>query len=255
MRTHLVCIGQVELGELSQATQQRLEQAPASWLEYSPAPPSLVVRHVQPDNLPALREITGELLEFLSRIADRERSRMPGGALYFQDEQTGQYVRLKVWKGGFLTVAWAQPDYEHAQWERYQGQTVPVVFEPYQRLNGAVKFEGIGTAAEEVTDVLEHSLGLYSQGEYEINSWLGGVEVTLRDVNADVLDLVKVLREVAEPGTLQGEIDVTSFRAGDLQDYVRFTFRAGEAWVVRPSLWTDVPEAQAPPQPPLERAA
>jgi len=255
MRTHLVCKGHVELGELSQETQRRLEQAPASWLEFSPEPPSLVVRHVQPDNLPALREITGELLEFLSRIDDKERSKIPGGALYYHDEQTGQYVRLKAWKGGFLTVAWAQPDYEHAQWERYQGQTVPVVFEPFQRLNGAVKFETSGAAVEEVTDVLEHSMGLYSQGDYEITPWLGGVEVTLRDVNAEVLALVKVLRQVAEPGSLQGEIDVSSFRVGDLQDYARFIFRAGEAWLVRPSLWSDLPETEALPQPPLERAA
>jgi len=255
MRTHLVCTGRVELGEVGQETQRRLERAEASWLEFSPDPPSLVVRHVQPDNLPALREITGELLEFLSEISEEERVQIPGGVLYYADEQTGQYVRLKVWKGGFLTVAWARPDYEHAQWERYQGQTAPVVFEPYQRLNAAVKFEGSPAAAEEVTDVLEHSLGLYSQGDYEITSSMDGVEITLRDVNADVLALVKVLWEVAKPASLQGEIDVSSFRAGDLQDYCRFVFRTGEAWLVRPSLWTDVPETQAPPLPPLERAA
>lgn len=255
MRTHLVCTGRVELGVISQQTQRRLEQAGASWLEFSPEPPSLVVRHVQPDNLPALREIAGELLEFLSEIGEEERVQVPGGALYYVDEQNGQYVRLKVWKGGFLTVAWARPDYEHAQWERYVGQTMPVVFEPYQRLNGAVKFEGSPAAAEEVTDVLEHSLGLYSQGDFEITSSMEGVEITLRDLNADVLALVKVLREVAKPSSLQGEIDVSSFRAGDLEDYCRFVFRAEEVWLVRPSLWTDLPEAQAPPQPPIERAA
>jgi hypothetical protein len=243
------------VGNISEQTQRRLEQTEASWLEFVADPPSLVIRHVQPDNLPPLREITGELLALLSEIGEEERTRMPGGAFYYRDEQKGQYVRLKVWRGGFLTVAWARPDYEHAQWELYQGQTVPIVFEPYQRLNGRVIFDGSSAAAEEVTDTLEHSLGLYSQGDYKITSTVDGVEIALQDVNADVLGLVKVVREVAKPGSLQGEIDVSSFRAGGLEDYCRFVFRTGEAWLVRPSLWTDVPEAQAPPHPPLERAA
>jgi len=254
MRNHLVCTGCVELGKISQETQRRLEQTKGSWLEFAPDPPSLVVRHVQPDNLPPLREIGGELFSLLSQIGVEERGRIPGGALYYRDEQNGQYVRLKVMRGGSLTVSWAHPDYEHAQWERYQGQTVVTVFEPYQRLNGRMVFDGSSAAAEEVTDVLEHSLGQYAQGEYTITSSMDGVEIALQDVNADVVELVKVMREVAKPGTLQGDIDVSSFRGGDLEDYCRFVFRTGDSWVVRPSLWKDLPEAQAP-QPPLERAA
>jgi hypothetical protein len=254
MRNHLVCTGCVELGKLTQETQSRLEQTKANWLEFAPDPPSLVVQHVQPDNLPPLREIAGELFALLSEISEEERGRMPGGALYYRDEHNGQYVRLKVLKGGFLTVSWAHPDYEHAQWERYEGQTVAAVFEPYQRLNGRVILDGSSAAAEELTDILEHSLGQYSQGDYTITSTVDGVEIAFQDVNADVVGLVRVMRELAKPGSLQGDIDVSSFRAGDLEDYCRFVFRAGEAWVVRPSLWADLPEPQAP-QPPLERAA
>jgi len=254
MRNHLVCTGCVELGKISEETQHRLEQTEASWLEFAPDPPSLVVRHVQPDNLPPLREMAGELFALLTEVGEEERRQIPGGALYYRDEQNGQYVRLKVLKGGSLTVSWAHPDYEHAQWERYHGQTVPIVFEPYQRLNGRVIFDGSSAAAEEVTDVLEHSLGQYSQGDYTITSTVDGVEIAFQDVNADVVELVKVMREVAKAGSLQGDIEVSSFRAGDLEDYCRFVFRAGEAWVVRPSLWKDVPEVQAP-QPPVERAA
>ncbi|MBZ5563248.1 MAG: hypothetical protein LAP13_12620 [Acidobacteriia bacterium] len=255
MRTHLGCTGSVELGTLSEETQHRLEQLDASWLEFAPESQSLVVRHVQPDDVPVLREIAGELLEFLSVIAEAERVKIPGGAIYSQDEVSGQYVRLKVWAGGFLTVAWARPDYEHATLIAYHGQTVPVVFEPYQRLNGVVRFENSAVAAEVVRATLERSEGLYAQGEYAINVSMKGVEITLRDVNASVLPLVRTLRDVAVPGSLQGEIDVSSFRAGDLEDYCRFVFRNGEAWLVRPSLWSDLPEKQAPPSEPLERAA
>ncbi len=255
MRTHLGCTGSIDLGTLGVETQRRLEQLDASWLEFAPESRSLVVRHVQPDDAPALREIAGELLEFLSAIAEAERVKIPGGAIYYQDEAGGQSVRLKVWAGGFLTVAWARPDYEHATLIGYHGETVPVVFEPYQRLNGAVRFENSAVAAEVVRATLERSEGLYAQGEYAINVSMHGVEITLRDVNASILPLVRTLRDVAVPGSLQGEIDVTSFRAGDLEDYCRFVFRNGEAWLVRPSLWSDLPETHTPPGEPLPRAA
>ncbi len=255
MRTHLGCTGSVELGELSKQTQRQLEQVEASWLEFSPAPPSLVVRHVQPDDLPALREISGELLELLNDLPEEERAKIPGGEFYYQDEPTGQFVRFKVWAGGFLTVVWARPDYDHAQWEAYQGQAVRLVFDPYQRLNGRVRFEASPSAAGELRCVLERSSGLYSQGEYEIATLPDGVEISLRDMNTSVLLLVKALQAVAKPASLQGEIDVSSFRTGDLEDFCRFVFRAGETWLVRPSLWRDFPEPHAPPGRPLERAA
>ncbi len=255
MRTHMGCTGSIELGTLSEETQRRLEQLEASWLEFAPESQSLVVRHVQPDDAPALREIAGELLEFLSVFAESERRQIPGGAIYYQDEASGQYVRLKIWAGGFLTVAWARPDYEHATLVAYHGQAAPVVFEPYQRLNGVVRFQDSAVAAEVVRATLERSEGLYAQGEYAINVSMKGVEINLRDVNASVLPLVRTLQDVAAPGSLQGEIDVSSFRVGDLEDYCRFVFRSGEAWLVRPSLWSDLLETQAPPSAPLERAA
>jgi hypothetical protein len=255
MRTHLGCTGRVELGALSEPTQRRLEEVEANWLEFSPEPASLEVRHVQPDDTPALREITGELLEFLSDIPDAERAKIPGGAFYYLDEQSGQYVRLKVWRGGFLTVAWARPDYSRAQWEPYQGQTLPLVFEPYQRLNGTVRLKAEPSVANQIRAEVERPGGLYPQGEYEITSSTEGVEVTLRDVNASVLPLLRILQAAAEAGSLEGQIEVSSFRAGDLDDYGRFVFKAGEVWLVRPSLWSDAPETQAPPKQPLERAA
>ena len=51
---------------------------------------------------------------------------------------------------------------------------------------------------------------------------------------------------MAKAGTLSGEIDVSSFRAGDLEDYCRFSFRAGETWMARPVLWSDTPGYTVP---------
>ena len=255
MRTHLGCSGQVELGTLSKETQQKLELVEAAWLEFVPESVSLEVRHVQPDDRPALPEIAGELIDFLSAVTDDERAHAPGGTLYYQDEVKGQHVRLKVSKGGFLSIAWARPDYTHASWEQYRSQPVAVVPEPYQRLNGKFSFEGIPSGADDIRELLDRTAGLYSEGDFEIVARIDRIEVTLRDVNASVLPLVYALQVLARPGSLEGEIDVSSFRAGDLNDYCRFAFRGGEVWLVRPSLWGGAVETQPQPPQPLERVA
>jgi hypothetical protein len=242
MRSHLGCTGSVDLGALGKDTLKRLEQIAASWLEYSPEPSALVVRHVQPDDVAPLREVAGELLDFLHAFSETERSQVPGGALYYRDEATGQYVRLKVWKGGFLTVAWARPDYTNAQWRRFHNEPVNLVFEPFQRLNGSVRFEGNPNAGDDLRKLIDKTAGQYSQGEYAISSTLRQTSVSLIDLNADALTVVNALQYMAQPGTLSGEVDVTSFRAGDLEDYCRFSFRAGEISIARPVLWSDTRE-------------
>jgi len=242
MRTLLGCSGQVALGNLSRDTQQKLAQVEATWLEFVPESVSLEIRHVQPDDRPVLPEIVRELVEFLNQLTDSERAELAGGPVYYQDAVKGQYVRVRVWKGGFVTISWARPDYEHAEWERYRSQPVSVVPEEYQRLNGKFSFEGVPTAADDIRELLERTAGLYSEGDFEIVARVDRIEVSLRDVNASVLPLAYALQVLAKPGTLEGEIDVSSFRAGDLEECCRFAFRTGEAWLVRPALWQSCAE-------------
>jgi hypothetical protein len=200
-----------------------------------------VVRHVQPDAISPPREIGGELLEFLTQVSEVERRAFPGGALYYLDEQTGQYLRLRVWRGGNLTISWAHPSYEDAQWALYEGQATPVVFEPYQCLNGSVSFKAKPGAADEIRLTVERPAGLCPQGEYELHPVGEVLGLELREVNSSVVPLVETLRQVAAPGSLNGQIDVSSFRAGDLDDYCRFVFKNGEIRLLRPSLWSDAP--------------
>ncbi len=244
MRTLLGCSGQVALGNLSRDTQQKLTQVEATWLEFVPESVSLEIRHVQPDDRPVLPEIVRELVEFLNQLTESERAELAGGPVYYQDAVKGQYVRVKVWNGGFVTISWARPDYEHADWERYRSQPVSVVPEEYQRLNGKFSFEGVPTAADDIRELLERTAGLYSEGDFEIVARVDRIEVSLRDVNASVLPLVYALLVLAKPGTLEGEIDVSSFRAGDLEECCRFAFRNGEAWLVRPALWQSCAEGE-----------
>jgi hypothetical protein len=241
MRTHLGCTGRIDLGNLSRETQRRLEEVDATWLEFSPDPPSLVVRHVQPDAISPPREIGGELLEFLTRVSDVERRAFPGGALYYLDDQTGQHFRLRVSRGGVLTVSWAHPSYEDARSVPYEGRATPVVFEPYQRLNGSVSLTAKPGAADEIRLTIERPAGLCPQGEYELHPIGDVLGLELREVNSSVVPLVETLGQVAAPGSLNGQIDVRSFRAGDLEDYCRFVFENGDVRLLRPSLWSDAP--------------
>jgi len=252
MRRHLGCTGTIELGTLSETTRRQLEQVEAVWLDFSGDPSALVVRHVQPDDRPPLREIAGELLDFLSAIPEAERKTVPGGALYYLDEKTGEYVRLKVWPGGFLAVAWAAPDYGRAQRESYRGQAVPLVPEFYQRLNGVVRLRARPKGEENIRAVVERAVGLYPLGDFTLTTAEGQTELRLCDVNTSVVSLLQVLRVVAEPASsLEGEIDLTSFRPGDLEDYARFVLRGGEIWLLRPALWQELPatETVAVPEP------
>jgi hypothetical protein len=250
MSRHLGCTGSVELGKVSEATARRLEQVQAVWLDFSADPPALVVRYVQPDNRPPLREIAGELLDFLNAIPQVERTTVRGGALYCLNEESGEYVRLKVWPGGFLTVAWAAPDYERAQREAYRGQAVPLVFDFFQRLNGVVRLRARPKGAENIRAVLEGTVGLYPLGDFAFSSAGEQIELRLCDVNSSVVSLLQVLRVVAEPpSSMEGEIDVSSFRPGDLEDYARFVFGNGEIWLLRPALWQEMPATDNGPAP------
>ena len=242
MRTHLGCTGRVELGKLGEETHKRLERIPATWLEFTPETGSLVVRHVQPDDLPAMREISGELFDFLAAIPEAERNKIPGGALYYLDEQSGQSVRIKVWAGAFVTVAWAHPDYSNAKWDRYREGAAPVVFDAYQRLNGVMNFKPRAGAVEKIQSVIGRFSGLYPEGEFEALQMGSKLEIRFFDVNASVLQLIETLKKQADPATsLEGEIDVSSFRSGDVEEYCRFALRAGETWIARPTLWADLP--------------
>jgi hypothetical protein len=181
------------------------------------------------------------LLEFLTQVSDVERQAFPGGALYYLDEQTGQYLRLQVSRGGNLTVSWAHPSYEDAKPVLYEGQVTPVVFEPYQCLNGSVSLAAKPGAADEIRLTIERPAGLCPQGEYELHPIGEVLGLELREVNSSVVPLVETLRQVAEPGSLNGQLDVSSFRAGDQDDYCRFVFKNGEIQLLRPSLWSDTP--------------
>jgi hypothetical protein len=99
---------------------------------------------------------------------------------------------------------------------------------------------------ENIRAVVERTVGLYPLGEFTLSTAGSQTELRLRDVNTSVVSLLQVLRVVAEPASsLEGEIDLSSFRPGDLEDYARFVLQGGEIWVLRPALWQELPATEA----------
>lgn len=234
------CFGRVQLGALSTDVQRRLAALPGEWLEFEAASASLVVRHVQPTASPSLSTIAGELVRVLAEIPGAQHAAIQGGDLFVHTEGSRQLVRLRVERGGAIHIRWAHPDYAKAQKRPWQRGTHDLVETKVQRLNGAVTLkaaDAVKTAAalQHVADTYE---GLYPEGECSAAAAKdGAVTVTLRDVNLDAELLVAALQQHAQPRSLAGRLDVSSFAAEAPERDARFTFEDGGVWIQRPVLW------------------
>ena len=208
------CYGGVVLGDLPAATQQRLASLPGDWLEYDAPTGMIVVRHVQPSAGPSLPTIAGELVRMLAEIPVAAQAAIPGGELFVHTEKS-QLVRLKVEAGGVLRIEWAHPDYERARPQPWRGERLEIVEPRVQRLNGTVAFAtpDAARAARELEALADGYEGLYPEGDLAVRAdrAAGRVSAEVRDLNVDVLLLVERLQQVAAAGTLEGDIQVSSF--------------------------------------------
>jgi len=237
------CFGCVVLGELPGAVQQRLGALPGEWLEFDPLTGTIVVRHIQPSAGPSLPMIAGELVRMLSEIPEAAQDRIPGGDLFVHTEVAAQLVRLRVEAGGALKIEWAHPDYRKSKRQLYNGARLEMVEPRVQRLNGGVTFESAEptAAGRELEAVADGYEGLYPEGDLlvKVDRSTGRVAVEVRDLNVDVLLLVGRLQQLAAPGTLSGDIEVSSFASIVPEQQLRFLFDDGQTWVQRPVLWED----------------
>ena len=244
------CYGRVILGQLPEAVQQRLGRLPGEWLEFDPLAGTIVVRHIQPSAGPSLPTIAGELVRMLSEIPEAAAVRIPGGDLFVHTEVAAQLVRLRVEAGGALKIEWAHPDYARAKRQLYTGARVEMVEPRVQRLNGEVTFATAdpARAARELESVADGYEGLYPEGELavKVDRSTGRMAMEIRDLNVDVRLLVERLQALAAPGSLTGDIEVSSFAAIVPEQHLRFVFDDGRTWVQRPVLWEDASRTPAP---------
>lgn len=234
------CYGRVMVGGMPVEVAGNLASLPGEWLEYDPDEGAIVVRHSQPSTAPSLPTIAGELVRILSEIPTGLHARIQGGDLFVHTERSLQLVRLRVEPGGALHIRWAHPDYARARRQTYVRGAEPLADPRIQRLNGRVLFtaEDAGAAAKAVDAAADAFEGLYPEGECRVTAGPGGsVQVDLSDVNLDVDVLMDALQRLAKPGTVAGQVEVSSFAGEAPERYARFLFEAGQTFIQRPVLW------------------
>lgn len=234
------CHGRIELGELPDEVRAKLATLPGDWLEFDPGAGAIVVRHVEPTDAPVLASTASELVRILNDIPYDLQTRIPGGDFFVHTEATGELVRLQVKSGGALSIEWAHPDYEGAARKPY-GDGHEITIEPYeQRLNGRVEFvsKEAETAAHELQVLADTFEGLYPEGDFRATADGSTVRVDMADVNLDVKLLLNRLVLLAEPNTLFGRVDVSSFGDSLPEHLVRILIDTGEVWVQHPLLWS-----------------
>jgi len=234
------CQGRVVVGALPESVQRGLVAIPGDWLEYDPPSRSIIVRHIEPTDEPVLPAVTVELVRILSVIPFDILAGIEGGDLFVHVEETGRLVRLRVEQGGALHIQWARPGYTGAT-KRAWSDGHEIVNEPWNhRLNGEVSFgasdlETVAAGLQELADTYE---GLHPEGDFVASVESERVKVSLRDVNLDGKLLVEALQRVSAPRSLEGRLDVGSFRELAPEQLVRILFEKGETWVQHPMLWT-----------------
>lgn len=240
------CHGRVYLGELPTDVRARLAAIPGEWLEYDPESSAILVRHVQPTEAPVLAASASELVRILDEVPYDLQTRIPGGDLFVRTEEAEQLVRLRVTTGGALHIRWAHPGYDGALRRPYSDGHEIAIESFEQRLNGSVEFAALdaAAAAQSLQDLADTFEGLYPEGDFraEGDPSEGSVRVALSEVNLDAVLLIERLRELAEPRSLRGWLDVSSFDDAAPEHLARVTFKKGEIWVQHPLLWSDPSE-------------
>lgn len=235
------CYGRVMVGALPAEVGAALAALPGEWLEFDPDEGAIVVRHIQPTASPSLPTIAGELVRVLSEIPAAHHARIQGGDLFVHTERSVQLVRLRVEPGGAVHVRWAHPEYAKARRQPYVRGAEPLVDPRVQRLNGKVRFtaDDAGEAVRALEAAADGFEGLYPEGECRAAPAKGGeVEAVFTDLNLDVDLLLDTLQRVAKPGSLAGQVEVSSFAGEAPERYARFLFEAGQVFIQRPVLWS-----------------
>jgi hypothetical protein len=233
------CHGQIDVGQLPDNVVSELERLSGDWLEYDRDLGAIVVRYVEPPSTQIVPAVTSELVHMLATIPFELQEQLAGGQFLVHTEGVGRLVRITVEPGGALHVEWAHPNYAGSEKRPFQRESIRI--EPYeQRLTGHITFTSddpnrAAGALQELADTFE---GLYPEGDFRsLHIGDGTVEVTMKDVNLDVGQLLDTLNAHAQTGTRQGTIAVGSFKDAVPEHMLRLVFEEDELWMQQPLLW------------------
>jgi hypothetical protein len=235
MQADLECEGKVVVGPLPTSMQKKLADFRGNWLEYSPKEKAIVVCHVQPIGCPALSAVPCELMALLGTLTPEQREAVPGGTFYLKNK-SGPALRIAV-EGGEIRLQWPHPDYARAAGEK--PEKLFAALNPSEaKVRGWARFGGGKKEVSALQAALDRFEGLYEEGDIVPSLKSKTVSVEFKDVNIGPKELVAKLRELAKPpGSLEAELDVSSFVPdSDAADF-RIRISRGKIETVRPSLW------------------
>jgi hypothetical protein len=235
------CVGRIEIGSVPKEVAKRLAALPGEWLEFDPPSGTVVVRHVEPTTARHLPAISFELVRIFSEIPAEFHEDIPGGDLFVHtEEEHGQLVRIRVERGGAIHIQWAHPNFRRALRRPYMGGGELAIEPEVQRIDGTVIFRSQTpeNAAVTLQDFSDNFEGLYPEGDCVARATGGSqVELTMKEVNLDAALLVALLQKLAEPRSLSGGFEVSSFGTVLPERQLRFLFEDGKLWVQHPLLW------------------
>lgn len=240
------CHGRIAVGSQSADVAARLARVPGEWLEYDPPSQAIVVRHIQPTSAPSLPTITAELVRMLSEIPVEAHAAIGGGELFIHTEDTPHLVRIRVASGGGVRLDWAHADFARGRKQAFTDDRQIPIDAVYCRLTGTVRFGATDAAkaARKLQQTADTFEGLYPEGDFRSQAGAGGdVEVGMRDVNLDARLLIRRINALAQPGSAEGTVDVSSFDDRRPDDRIRVLFQEGRVWIQEPYFW---PDAAAP---------
>lgn len=229
------CGGRIDVGPLPETVLERLLQFRGNWLEYDPDENAIVVRHVQPSPCPAISAVPCELIALMDGIPPPHRKAMPGGEFHVRDAE-GRILRLVIEQGD-IRIQWPSPDYSRAV-------TVPAAtlmdgLNPRAaRVSGRARFRGAADSAARLQAFVDGFEGLYPEGNLQIGTEHGIIEVEFQDVNIGPCELLARLQEWSDPlESLGAELDIGSFADGSPDAGFRILICRGQVQALRPSLW------------------
>jgi hypothetical protein len=196
---------------------------------------------VEPTAARHLPAISFELVRIFSEIPAEFHKEIPGGDLFVHtEEEHGQLVRIRVERGGAIHIQWAHPNFRRALRRPYMGGAELAIEPEVQRIDGTVIFRSQTpeNAAVTLQDFSDNFEGLYPEGDCVARATGGSqVELTMKEVNLDAALLVALLQKLAEPRSLSGGFEVSSFGTVLPERQLRFLFEDGKLWVQHPLLW------------------
>jgi hypothetical protein len=234
MQGELECEGRIRFGSLPWEIGERLTAMSGNWLRYSPEDNALIVNHELPAGCPAITGVCCELISFIGTVPVDYRGAMPGGTLLVRDNN-GPLLRLVVAKGE-VRIQWPECDFANPEestledFLRESGSTEA-------RVRGWARFVGKPSAAADIHKLVDRVGGIFPEGDLpsECEQHLAYVE--FKDTLDSPRELLACLEEMAEPGSLNSQLDVRHYSAlmGDRE--FRIVIEGGTPRLLRPSTW------------------